>query len=154
MPRGRKPKPTRLKILHGNPGKRALNDQEPQPPSAVPRCPSHLTKEARTEWRRLVKHLDPIGLVTHLDRSLLAAFCQAWGDWVTAQQMIAQTGFLVKDRDGELRRNPCCFISIKAVEQMCRLGPLLGLDPTSRTRIKVQPRGPADEMEALLGEIG
>lgn len=30
--RGRKPKPTALKVLEGNPGKRPLNDHEPIPP--------------------------------------------------------------------------------------------------------------------------
>ncbi len=31
MGEGRKPIPTKLKILHGNPGKRPLNDKEPEP---------------------------------------------------------------------------------------------------------------------------
>ena len=30
--RGRKPKPTALKELEGNPGKRSLNPSEPKPP--------------------------------------------------------------------------------------------------------------------------
>lgn len=34
--RGRKPKPTYLKLLNGNPGKRALNEQEPKPERALP----------------------------------------------------------------------------------------------------------------------
>ena len=29
--RGRKPKPTAVKVLEGNPGKRQLNEMEPQP---------------------------------------------------------------------------------------------------------------------------
>ena len=33
--RGRKPKPTALKVLEGNPGKRPLNDREPVPPKAT-----------------------------------------------------------------------------------------------------------------------
>ena len=37
--RGRRPKPTRLKLLTGNPGKRPLNDDEPQPQAAIPECP-------------------------------------------------------------------------------------------------------------------
>jgi len=34
--RGRRPKPTRLKMLTGNPGKRPLNGNEPRPAAAVP----------------------------------------------------------------------------------------------------------------------
>ena len=36
MTRGRRPKPTALKRAAGNPGKRALNHAEPQPPEGLP----------------------------------------------------------------------------------------------------------------------
>ena len=40
--RGRRPNPTRLKLLTGNPGKRPLNPDEPKPQIAVPECPVEL----------------------------------------------------------------------------------------------------------------
>ena len=55
--RGRRPKPTRLKMLTGNPGKRPLNGNEPRPAPAVPDCPAELGPLARTEWNRLVGEL-------------------------------------------------------------------------------------------------
>ena len=45
--RGRKPKPTALKVLEGNPGKRPLNDHEPIPPKGELKCPSWLLPEAK-----------------------------------------------------------------------------------------------------------
>ena len=45
--RGRKPKPTALKVLEGNPGKRPLNDREPVPPRAALKCPAWLLPEAK-----------------------------------------------------------------------------------------------------------
>ncbi len=33
--RGRKPKPTRLKLIEGNPGRRPINGQEPKPPGSL-----------------------------------------------------------------------------------------------------------------------
>ena len=45
--RGRKPKPTALKALEGNPGKRPLNEHEPMPPKATLRCPAWLEAEAK-----------------------------------------------------------------------------------------------------------
>ena len=57
--RGRKPKPTALKVLEGNPGKRPLNDHEPIPPKGELKCPSWLLPEAKKNgsashprWRR------------------------------------------------------------------------------------------------------
>jgi hypothetical protein len=47
--RGRKPKPTFLKVLDGNPGKRPLNDQEPRPPQGIPDRPDWLDAEAQAE---------------------------------------------------------------------------------------------------------
>ncbi len=44
--RGRRPKPTALRRLEGNRGKRAWNHDEPVPPEAQPRCPSHLSPDA------------------------------------------------------------------------------------------------------------
>lgn len=37
--RGRKPKPTHLKLLEGNPGHRPINGAEPKPNPGLPTCP-------------------------------------------------------------------------------------------------------------------
>ena len=39
---GRKPKPTAVKKLEGNPGKRKLNKKEPVPAKGMPECPDWL----------------------------------------------------------------------------------------------------------------
>ena len=44
--RGRKPKPTAMKILEGNPGKRPLNPFEPVPVKGDIKCPDWLLPEA------------------------------------------------------------------------------------------------------------
>ena len=51
--RGRKPTPTAIKDLEGNPGKRKLNENEPKPEKKAPACPKWLSKDARKEWHRL-----------------------------------------------------------------------------------------------------
>ena len=62
--RGRKPKPTALKLLEGNPGKRRINGSEPKPPASRPTCPAHLSPSAKAEWKRLAEALNRIGLLT------------------------------------------------------------------------------------------
>lgn len=54
---GRKPKPTALKKLEGNPGKRKLNTKEPVPAKGMPECPRWLLPEAKEEWNRLCQKL-------------------------------------------------------------------------------------------------
>ena len=53
--RGRKPTPTAIKELEGNPGHRPLNKHEPKPMKKAPACPKSLSTEAKKEWRRLCK---------------------------------------------------------------------------------------------------
>ena len=49
--RGRKPTPTAIKELEGNPGKRPMNSAEPRPEKKAPPCPKWLEPEAKKEWR-------------------------------------------------------------------------------------------------------
>ena len=66
--RGRKPKPTTLKLLAGNPGHRPLNGQEALAPSELPDCPEHLDAEAQNEWQRITGILSGMGLLSCADR--------------------------------------------------------------------------------------
>jgi hypothetical protein len=61
VPRGRKPKPTAVKELAGNPGKRALNKHEPEPTAGDLLCPEGVEGEARREWYRVVDELIKMG---------------------------------------------------------------------------------------------
>ena len=76
--RGRKPKPTALKVLEGNPGGRPLNPNEPKPAKKAPRCPSWLEDEAKKEWKRMGKTLEQMGLLTEMDMAAFAGYCQAY----------------------------------------------------------------------------
>ena len=136
--RGRKPKPTALKLIEGNPGKRRINAREPKPPGSVPTCPAHLSPTAKSEWKRLATVLNQIGLLTQIDRSVLAAYCQAYGRWVEAERKLAETPPILKTPAGYVQISPWITISNKQVELMARLMAELGLSPTSRSRLAVQ----------------
>src|SRR5687768_3708732 len=86
--RGRKPKPTLLKILDGNPGKRPINESEPNAPDGVPDCPDWLDDEAKAEWARVIPELREMGLLSRADRPALAAYCTAWSRWVQAEAQV------------------------------------------------------------------
>lgn len=69
--RGRKPTPTAIKELEGNPGKRPLNTKEPKPVKKAPSCPKWLEPEAKKEWRRLAKQMEQIGILTEVDMAAI-----------------------------------------------------------------------------------
>jgi phage terminase small subunit len=85
---GRRPKPTAIRRLEGNPGKRAWNHHEPEPPDAQPRCPGHLSPVAQREWRRLAGTLHKMGVLTTVDRAALAGYCAAYGRWAEAEERL------------------------------------------------------------------
>ena len=141
--RGRKPKPTRLKIIEGNPGKRPLRGNEPQPPRSQPTCPAHLSPTAKAEWKRLAQSLNKIGLLTQADRAALAAYCQSYGRWVEAERKLAETPTLLKTPAGYVQASPWLTISSKQLELMAKFMAELGLTPSSRSRLAIQiPTGP------------
>jgi P27 family predicted phage terminase small subunit len=141
--RGRKPKPTRLKILNGNPGKRPLNDSEPRPPSGAPTCPAHLDAEAKKEWRRVAKLLDGMGLLAKTDRAALAGYCVAYSRWVKAELILRDTGEILKAKDsGQPFQNPWLAVANRAQEQMSKYLAEFGLTPSSRVRLHAAPAAP------------
>ena len=105
----RKPKPTALKELEGNPGKRALNDKEPKPPKKAPRCPSWLEQEAKKEWRRMGKLLEQMGILTEMDMAAFAGYCQAYARWKEAEEFITQHGTMIRTPNGYLQQGAAGF---------------------------------------------
>ena len=148
--RGRKPLPSNVVRLRGNPGKRRRNDAEPRPAPRVPTCPACLDGEARKEWKRVVAELTELGLLTRLDRGLLAAYCQAHALWVEAVSSIERYGTMVKSPNGYPMQSPYVAVVNKQVEIMGRIAAEFGMTPSSRTRIRVGERPPEDPFEVFL----
>jgi P27 family predicted phage terminase small subunit len=146
--RGRKPKPTVLRIAQGNPGKRAINQQEPKPASGIPSCPSHVSNVAREEWDRITAELANLGMLTQVDRSMLAAYCDAYSDWVEAQKACSR-GMFYKNGD-LLKINPALRAKHDAMALMHKFASDFGLSPVSRTRLAVETKTEDDEMETFL----
>jgi len=135
--RGRRPKPTRLKLLSGNPGKRPLNKHEPRPDPAVPDCPTELGPVARQEWDRLAGELEKLKILTSLDRAALAAYCGAYALWAEATEAIQKYGTMVKSPSGYPIQSPYVSIANRQAEIMMRIASEFGFTPASRSRIAV-----------------
>ena len=147
MPKyGPKPKPTALKLVRGNPGKRPLNKSEPQPQPrlSMPAAPQHLSKDALKEWRRVCRELLPLGLFSNLDKSALAAYCQAYGRWVQAERALSEVesetdGLVIETQSGNTIQNPLVGIANKAMTDMVRYSAEFGMTPSARTRVHAEP---------------
>lgn len=147
-------KPTAWRRMEGNRGKRAWNHAEPKPPEGTPDCPDHLSEEARAEWHRLVDTLVSMGVISIVDRAVLAAYCQAYGRWVEAEQKLKEAPLLFKTPSGYVQQSPWLNIANKQMELMGRYMAEIGLTPASRSRIAIASAGrqvePVDKVEFVI----
>ncbi len=144
--RGRPTTPTKLKVLRGNPGKRPLNTQEPQPTPGIPECPDHLDEVARAEWDRITPELDVIGMLTKVDRAALAAYCSAWSRWVDAEKMLARYGYMLVSKETKnVYRSPYLDVSNRAMSQMGEFLREFGMTPSSRVRLVTNKTPQSDD---------
>ena len=151
MTRGRKPKPTAVKLLAGNPGRRPLNAQEPIAPEGIPDCPDYLDDEARAEWMRTAAVLREMGLMSKADRTALAAYCVTYSRWVDAERSVKKFGTIVKSPDkGFPMKSPYLCIAESSLEQMRKLLIEFGLTPSSRSRVKAGEHRPQSKLDQFI----
>ena len=153
--RGRKPHSTARRTLDGNPGKRRINEFEPQPPDlarpevaadeALPPELADLPVAVR-EWQRLAPMLRRCRQITEADRTPLIAVCIEWSRYVEANEKIRTLGMIVKAPSGYPITNPYLPVANRALAACTKLWAELGLTPSSRTRVTTgDPAGPGGD---------
>ncbi len=157
--RGPKPQPAALKLVNGNPGKRAIDlDAGINPPVEIPGCPSHLNAVAKKEWKRITLELEPLGLITKIDRAMLALYCQAYGRWVHAEEKIREfektkpdSGYKQFSPNGYEQMSLWLIIANKAMEQVHKYASEFGLSPSARTGVMASANQGAAQQVPLPG---
>lgn len=136
--RGRKPKPTKLRIASGETRPCRINWHEPKPDPTAPKCPDWLDDEGREHWRKLVKVLADMRVLTVADGDALAAICNTTARMVRAEQKIRESGGeVVLSPKGFPMQNPWLSIYARCQDQLAKLLAEFGLTPSSRTRVHV-----------------
>jgi phage terminase small subunit len=124
---GRRPQPTALKVLRGNPSKTKLNEDEPKPPQGEVTKPQ-MGPEAGVVWDRVAPIALAMGTLTPADVEAFKVFCQ-----VQAALDVATDADLVK-----------LAATVRAYYAM------FGLEPSARAKLRVQPK---DKAESKWGEL-
>lgn len=151
MTAGRKPRPTALKIISGNPGKRRLPDNEIVFKCVKPIPMPFLSEEALQEWHEKVDILLASGVLTEVDNTLFAAYCDSFGIWAQATIQLEKlkeknklNGLLLKTKDGNLIQQPLLGIANKAKADMVKYATEFGMGASARARISTAPQGKKD----------
>lgn len=155
MARGRKPKPTTLKILQGNPGKRGLNKEEPSFECGPPEKPDWLDPIASERWDWLIEKLIPKRVLTIADQGILLLASTAYSRYRMFNQYVMVNGahYTGTTANGdEIHRawpeNGQCN---QAFRQLALAEAELGMTPTARTKVKRIPESQAGGVKKLLG---
>ena len=133
-----KPKPTALRVLQGNPGKRALPKDEPILEVEKPRAPATLSPAAKKHWPKVVERLAAAKVMTRLDVDALALYCEHYAQWATANEKLLDHGMIEYTDRGPIQ-SPWLMISQKAAEAMRKLLIEFGMTPSARTRVQKVP---------------
>jgi P27 family predicted phage terminase small subunit len=88
--------------------------------------PSWLTPEARVLWRRTLRELAVMRVVTLADGFHVAMYCTVAAEFIAAAALVARDGLLVAGRDGGMVANPACRIERDRLVMAHRLGATLG----------------------------
>ena len=149
---GRPPKPTKLKILQGNPGKRPLPRGEPRPTAGIPTRPGWLSPEAKREWNRVVGELAELGLLAKIDRALISAYCQCWAMYVDAIKDIAANGTMFVTDKGYVGQRPSVAIAARMLEKMNQLSAKFGFTPADRSKMAMPELKEEDPFAEFLSK--
>jgi P27 family predicted phage terminase small subunit len=150
--------PTALKILRGNPGKRPLPENEPEPEvvSVDVKPPSHLSPSAKKAWTRIAATLAKVRILTEGDLPVFEALCDNYARYWEAVRMVTKTGGeVIRNGPLSLIRNPWATTREKAFEQFTKLAAQFGMTPSARTKIQVTKAGDEDSvLNEFLKDVG
>jgi P27 family predicted phage terminase small subunit len=150
--RGRKPKPTHLRLIQGNPGKRPLNRREPRPKGVLSDPPAWFNEEQRVEWAYVIGHA-PFGLLTTLDRSVLELWVVHYLLWRRSTELCQQYGQVQRDPShNTVRTAPWVKTAAQQAALLSKIAEQLGFTPSARPRLQLPAdNSKPDDFDKLIG---
>jgi P27 family predicted phage terminase small subunit len=154
---GRRPQPTALKVLRGNPSKTRLNELEPTPPEGAVVCPESLSEAAKVVWLELAPICLHMGTLTSADVRPFARLCELEA---TAQEASSQKnapGFAMftvsDDYNGAPKVGVHAAIKVERETSLALKSyyEYFGMTASSRARIQVKkPEAPVSKWAGAL----
>ena len=134
--KGRKPKPTALKELQGNPGKRPLNKREPKPKTAVKRPWGLGRGGAARFWNDHAGELERLGILTGVDTAAFRLMAEHYALAVQALGELKETGLTTEGRDGP-KKHPLAQIARDNSMAFKSYATEFGMTPSARARLQL-----------------
>jgi P27 family predicted phage terminase small subunit len=146
--RGPAPKPTSLRVLHGD-RKDRTNTSEPRPSDRPVVAPAWLVGYALEVWERLADELVRLGVLKWTDADAFAAYCTAVARLRDATETLAREGLTIPTKSG-IAKHPAATAANEATSQIRALGTHFGLTPSGRAQLRTEQPEDADDLARRL----
>lgn len=135
-------KPTNLKIVTGNPGKRGLNKQEPDPDYLNDLvAPAFLSHAAKQVWDEVAPTLRQSRLLTVVDVPVLSMLCESLAEYRRATVNCDETPMKYSSKTGGDVMSQWKIVQSMSLKQVMLIAREFGMTPAARTKIAIQPMG-------------
>lgn len=150
--RGPRPLPDNVRHLAGVAPRKALRAADladgVHPEVGCPPMPKHLSKEARSEWRRITPLLLELNLLTRIDRSAIERYCRLYGRWQQIERSLSaeQSRLLAERADpvkalmyetetGYQRETMLSRLARELAHEVEQAEACFGMSPSARSRV-------------------
>lgn len=96
------------------------------------KCSSHLDKEAKKEWKRIIKLMPEFD---EKDIRALEKYCENYSDSIRFSKLLKESGELIYSESGYPQQHPFYQMKRNAEQEMRKWQELFPLSPASRARI-------------------
>ncbi len=108
--------------------------------------PEWLCPEARDEWDRMVPQLLARNVLTRLDQTMVARYCQTWAVWRQSVRDLDKIGQIYLPKGGKIaKQNPAMSIYLQSANDLLRMEQEMGLTPVSRQRLDIKEKETGDK---------
>ena len=90
-----------------------------------------------------------LGVISKLDRAILATYCSLWATWRECVELVQRDGLVITTKAGP-KKHPACTVRVQAFAAISRCAMELGLTPSARTRLSVEKPSEPNEFDLFL----
>jgi len=148
--RGRKPKPTQLKKLAGNPGHRKLSLDDMRPEVAAPVMPSGATKTMREFYKQHAQPLADLRVVTTADATAFHMMATHFDVALDAARRVRKEGLTRIDVLGRMHKHPLLQVFRDNSKAFLAYAVEFGMTPSARSGVQLVPSDRQMTLEEIL----
>ena len=156
MKTGPKPTPVAVQEFRGNVGHKTKAELE-APLAADVICdvtpPEILDETAVTEWNRVAPILTKYRILSDLDKTTLALYCQSWADYCAYTEVVRRDGTTYETPMGQIKTRPEVAMRRNAWQEIIRVSLEFGFSPSSRAGLQVNFQTIKKSIKESLDEL-